>query len=79
MKTVLTRLEKLEQGNRNAPPLFLVQFDDGTAQRMDIVDYAMLRLDNEAGLPAPRIAGSRLIRGDTRPFSKLRELVGGDW
>jgi len=56
-----------------------VQFEDGTAQRMDIVHYAQLRLDNEAGIPVPRITGSRFIRGDIRPFGKLRELIGGDW
>jgi hypothetical protein len=79
MKTIEARLQKLEQENSNTPPLFLVRFEDETTQRMDIVHYAMLRLDNEAGLPTPHIVGSRLIRGDTRPFSKLCELIGGDW
>jgi len=79
MRSIEARIKKLEQIYKNAPPLFLVRFDDGTAQRMDIVHYALLRIDCEIGKSKKQIVNRRLIRGDLAPFHRLREFLGEDW
>ena len=75
MKPVLTRLDTLERAGLNGVPLYLVTYEDSTTQQMDAVHLFMQRLDYEAGLPVPRIADTRLIRGDPSKFGKLSELI----
>jgi len=79
MKSIATRIAKLEQQDKNAPPLFLVQFEDGTTKRLDIVQYTFARVDEEIGRSTNKIIGRRLIRGDPAPYRQLREFLKEDW